>query len=306
MGANRWTGSEVALLRQALRKTVRDFAALVPVSARQLTTWENRRASISLRPGNQEALDTLLARSGTAAQERFAALLTERAAAAHDARTEQLLSQLPRTVPHPGDGKLMVAVEEGIFFSGPADQPVWLEAFLIDVYPTTNRDYARFVLATGHPPPRHWPEGRCPAARADHPVVWVTWHDANAYASWAGKSLPTVRQWEKAARGTKGRHYPWGIEPTAAKCNVAEAGIGATTPVTRYQSGVSPYGAFDLCGNCWEWCSTEEVPQSTPRRYELKGSAFTSPFERALPSLRNAANAGMRDNDTSFRCVSNP
>lgn len=163
-----------------------------------------------------------------------------------------------------------------------------------------------FVRATGHPPPPHWTAGHYPAALADHPVVWVSWHDATAYAHWAGKQLPTARQWEKAARGPNGRHYPWGDEPTAAKCNVAEAGIGTTTPVTRYQSGISPYGAFDLCGNCWEWCSTEEHPPANPRRYELKGSAFTSPFERALPSLQNTANAGMRDNDTTFRCVSPP
>ena len=139
---------------------------------------------------------------------------------------------------------------------------------------------------------------------ATHPVVWVTWHDATAYARWCNKALPTSRQWEKAARGPKGRVYPWGSEPTAAKCNVSETGIDATTSVSRYQSGVSPYGAFDMCGNVWEWCSTEETPGSG--RYELKGSAFTSPFERAAPSLQNAANASMQDNDTSFRCVSPP
>ncbi|WP_411114716.1 SUMF1/EgtB/PvdO family nonheme iron enzyme [Streptomyces sp. 029-5] len=80
--------------------------------------------------------------------------------------------------------------------------------------------------------------------------------------------------------------------------------MDTTTPVARYQSGVSPYGAFDMCGNVWEWCSTEETPGSG--RYELKGSAFTSPFERSTPSLRNAANAAMLDNDTGFRCVTEP
>jgi formylglycine-generating enzyme required for sulfatase activity len=102
--------------------------------------------------------------------------------------------------------------------------------------------------------------GREFAGLATHPVVYVTWHDANAYARWAGKTLPTAQQWEKAARGPQGRSYPWGDEPTAAKCNVAEAGIGATTPVFRYQSGVSPYGAVDMCGNVWEWTTTEAAP----------------------------------------------
>ena len=150
---------------------------------------------------------------------------------------------------------------------------------LIDVYPTTNADYARFVRATGHRAPQHGPQGRCPDSIFDHPVVWVTWHDAAAHAAWAGKALPTSRHWEKAARGSKGRSYPWGDAPTAAKCNVLDSGIGRTTPVTRYQSGVSPYGVFDLCGNTWEWCATE----SESGRHELKGSAFRSPFTRAAP-----------------------
>ncbi|MFF1678435.1 formylglycine-generating enzyme family protein [Streptomyces sp. NPDC058256] len=301
-GVTRWTGREVYLLRKAMRKNGREFAALVPVSQRQLTTWEGRGETIDLRPGNQEALDTLLARAGADIQQRFAALLTERAAVEHDERAEELLRRDPRTVKHPVDGKIMVLVEEGIYLAGAASTPNWLDGFRVDVYPTTNLDYERFVRATGHRPPRHWTNGRCPDDLFDHPVVWVTWHDASAYAHWCGKQLPTAQQWEKAARGPKGRTYPWGDEPTAAKCNVSEAEIGRTTPVARYQSGASRYGVFDLCGNTWEWCSTEEEPG----RYELKGSAFTSPFERAAPSLRNAANATMQDNDTSFRCVSPP
>lgn len=75
--------------------------------------------------------------------------------------------------------------------------------------------------------------------------------------------------------------------------------IGHTTPVDRYQSGVSPYGVYDMCGNTWEWCATE----TRAGRHELKGSAFTSPFTRATPSLVNDASAAMSDNDTGFRCV---
>ncbi|MBV9026905.1 MAG: SUMF1/EgtB/PvdO family nonheme iron enzyme [Streptomycetaceae bacterium] len=300
-GVARWTGREVVLLRQAMRINGRDFAALVGISQRQLVTWESRGATIRLHPGNQAALDTVLARAGTTAQQRFATLLTEQAALQHDERAEELLRHNPRSLKHPIDGKVMALVAEGIYLSGSQDTPTWLDAFRIDVYPTTNADYDKFLRATGHRPPQHWPDGRCPDSLSDHPVVWVTWHDATAYARWCGKTLPTNKQWEKAARGPKGRLYPWGNEPTAAKCNTAEAGIDATTPVTRYQSGVSPYGVFDLCGNAWEWCSTEETPGSS--RYELKGSAFTSPFERATPSLRNAANASMKDNDTGFRCA---
>lgn len=301
-GVTRWTGREAELLRQAMRKKGKEFAELVGVNPRQIPRWKGRGETIELELDNQAALDTLLAQADPAVQQRFAALLTERAAMEHDERAEELLRADSRTRRHPVDGKVMTLVEEGIHICGPDKRSVWLEPFLIDVYPTTNEDYARFVLATGHRPPQHWPGGRCPVTLATHPVVWVTWHDAIAYARWAGKALPSARQWEKAARGPRGRIYPWGNEPTAAKANVAETGIDATTPVFRYQSGVSPYGVFDMCGNVWEWCATEEEPGSG--RYELKGSAFTSPFERAAPSLHNAANATMKDNDTGFRCIS--
>ncbi|WP_435125630.1 formylglycine-generating enzyme family protein [Actinacidiphila sp. bgisy144] len=284
-----------------MRKKQKDFAELVGVNPRQIPRWKRRGETISLGLDNQAALDTLLSQAAPDVQQRFAELLTERAAVEHDERAEELLRDNPTTRQHPIDGKIMARVEEGIYLSGPDDRSVWLEPFLMDVYPTTNADYARFVLATDHRPPRHWPQGRVPVTLATHPVVWVTWYDAMAYARWAGKTLPTRQQWEKAARGPRGRIYPWGNEPTAAKANTAEAGIGATTAVSRYQSGVSPFGVFDMCGNVWEWCSSEEETGSG--RYHLKGSAFTSPFERAAPSLLNTAAASMKDDDTGFRCI---
>ncbi|WP_461145140.1 formylglycine-generating enzyme family protein [Salinifilum aidingensis] len=202
-------------------------------------------------------------------------------------------------VRHPADGSLMVKVDASVFLSGPSNEPVWVPAYYVDVHPVSNVEYARFVAATGHSSPQHWTGGTHSAELAEHPVVFVTWKDAAAYAQWAGKELPSAQQWEKAARDTRGTVYPWGDQPTPAKCTVRESGIGASTPVDRCQSGASPYGVYDLCGNVWEWFSTA----SRPGRRELRGGAWTSPFERATPSSFNDAAETMCDDDTGFRCV---
>jgi formylglycine-generating enzyme required for sulfatase activity len=221
------------------------------------------------------------------------------------AYTDTPASQVPaptrpaRAMPHPVDGKLMVDVGEGVYLSGPQNQMVWLAAFSIDVGPVTNAEYAVFVTATGSRPPRHWTGGTPPHDRLDHPVVHVTHHDACAYAGWAGKELPSEAQWEKAARGEKGYEFPWGNQPTPAKCNVRETAVGGTTPVLLYRSGASPYGVHDLAGNVWEWCRTA----TTAGRYVLKGSAFTSAFDLAAGWQTNDAAAEMSDDDTGFRCV---
>jgi formylglycine-generating enzyme required for sulfatase activity len=281
--------------------SLREFAGHLGVSDRMVSKWEAGAEQINPRPVNQEALDTSLAKCSEEVQTRFGMLLagTPTAVVTPAAITPTISYVQAR---HPVDGKLMTLVPSGVFLAGRDNEPVWLDAFYIDVHPTTNADYTRFLSATGQPPPLHWTDGRYPDELHDHPVVFVTWHDANAYAHWAGKLLPESQQWEKAARGTRGEVYPWGNQPTPAKCNAREGGIGSTTPVDRYQSGVSPYGVYDMCGNVWEWCATE----TDSGRYELKGSAFTSPFQRATPSIFNDASASMKDDDTSFRCVAVP
>lgn len=291
-----WSGKEVRALREARRMSVREFAEHLGVSDRMVSKWEAGGQAIKPRPMNQAALDTSLERAGADAQARFALQVDASAIASIPEQTPP-----PETahVRHPADGKPMALVDAGVYLSGAKNEPVWLPAFYIDVRPTTNADYSRFIDATGYKPPGHWPGGICPSELADHPVVFVTWNDASAYARWADKSLPSSQQWEKAARGPTGSVYPWGNQPTPAKCNVREGGIKDTTPVGRYQSGTSIYGVFDLCGNVWEWCRTE----TTPGRFELKGSAFTSGFERATPSNFNDADASMLDDDTGFRCV---
>jgi len=287
--------------------SIRAFAAHLGVSERMVSKWEAGGEAITPRPINQAALDTSLACSNAEVHSRFLAVITTdvhgipqpRPAGSEDAATTALPDGAGHQIKHPVDGKLMTLVEEGTYLAGPENEAVWLPAFYIDVFPTTNADYARFVAATGHPAPQHWNGGHPPDELFDHPVVYVTWRDAAAYAAWTAKILPASQQWEKAARGTRGDIYPWGNQRTPAKCNVREGGIGGTTPVNRYHSGVSPYGVYDMCGNTWEWCST----QSEPGRHELKGSAFTSPFFRCNPSTFNDASIDMLDDDTGFRCA---
>jgi formylglycine-generating enzyme required for sulfatase activity len=164
------------------------------------------------------------------------------------------------------DGALLVFVPAGEFTMGSDDgnsdeQPahtVYLDAFAIDRTEVTNAQYARCVQAGACRPPgssssytraNYFADPRY----ADHPVIYVSWDDARAYCAWAGRRLPTEAEWEKAARGTDGRTYPWGDEWDASKANTSEAGPGDTTPVGAYPQGASPYGALDMAGNVWEW-----------------------------------------------------
>ncbi|MGM0383580.1 MAG: formylglycine-generating enzyme family protein [Thermodesulfobacteriota bacterium] len=141
---------------------------------------------------------------------------------------------------------------------------IFLEAYYIDRYPVTNYQYHKFIEATGYRVPYLWnhPLWRKPG----QPVVFVGWDDARAYATWAGKLLPTEEQWEKAGRGTDGRFWAWGHEFILGRCNSRELGLGTTSEVGLFHTGISPYGCYDMCGNVWEMCEGQWQGGSFPMR----------------------------------------
>ncbi len=169
---------------------------------------------------------------------------------------------------NPVDGAEMVSVPAGEFIMGSSDDDsmaddgekprhkIYLSAFWIYKTEVTNAQYQKCVEAGACTPPHDMKYYDDPAY-SDHPVVYVDWHQAKAYSEWAGGRLPTEAEWEKAARGTDGRIYPWGNEFDKAKCNVYESGIRNTTSVGKYSpQGDGPYGVADMAGNVWEWTSS--------------------------------------------------
>lgn len=158
-----WSGKDVRALREARRMSIREFAAHLGVSDRMVSKWEAAGVRIHPRPVNQAALDTSLARSDTDVQARFALILDSFATQASESDSSLLAEMVENErIRHPVDGKLMTLVDAGVFLCGQSNEPVWLPAFYIDVYPTTNADWVRFVAATGHRTPEHWAHGRSP------------------------------------------------------------------------------------------------------------------------------------------------
>ena len=145
-----------------------------------------------------------------------------------------------------------------IFMTEAPSKQVFLDDYYIDAYLVTNARYAEFIQETGHKKPLLWEE-----VGWNHPlqpVVGLGWDDARRYATWVGKKLPTEEQWEKAARGTDRRWWPWGNDFIAGHVNSRELQIGRTTRVTRFLKGVSPYGCYDMSGNVWEMCEGFWMP----------------------------------------------
>jgi sulfatase modifying factor 1 len=221
------------------------------------------------------------------------------------------------------DDKEMMYVPAGEFVmgEGAGTHEVYLDSFYIDRYPVTNAEYKTFVDATKHSPPSHWQNGKIPPGKENHPVVYVSWDDAVAYAQWAGKRLPTEAEWEKAASWDdikkEKRVYPWGNDFDARKCNSSESGIGDTTLVGKYSpQGDSFYGVADMAGNVWEWCADwydenyyKNSPKENPKgpasgRYRvLRGGSWLSNSIDVRAANRLINEPDNRSIHLGFRCA---
>ncbi len=160
-----------------------------------------------------------------------------------------------------------------------------LAAYRIDKYPTTNIQYGRFVAEASYRTPVDWVNGRVPKGKELHPVTMVSWYDASNYCTWANKRLPTEAEWEKAARGTDGRRWPWGEDMDAKRLNTYYS-VGATTAVITYNNGASPYGVMDMAGNVSQWIETDFLPytgtDASQELFQGKVGMVRSAQDRAL------------------------
>jgi formylglycine-generating enzyme required for sulfatase activity len=220
------------------------------------------------------------------------------------------------------DGSVMIYIPAGKFTMGSNDNDdekpihtVYLDAYYMDKYEVTVGQFREFCNATGKSMPDQpdWNQGD------NYPVVNVSWDDASAYASWAGKRLPTEAEWEKAARGTDGRKYPWGNAWDASKCNNGESnspdGYEKTAPIGSFPQGASPYGVMDMAGNVWEWCqdwygkdyyqnSSNRKPTgpSSGSNRVLRGGSWYNAQLICRSSLRNYLIPRLGGDYFGFRC----
>ena len=212
---------------------------------------------------------------------------------------------------------------------------VFLDAFEIDTFEVTALKYLQFVLATNRQPLPDWKYdgGNFQESMAHHPVMHVSWHEANAYCQWAGKRLPTEAEWEKAARGTDGRIYPWGNAPAGlTRANFGRTGISGPVrdrperlllyppiiSVDKYENGISPYQVWQMAGNVAEWVNDwydpayyKTAPDRNPPGPSLgthrvfRGGGWMDSTPTVRTAQRNGADPETQANWLGFRCAAN-
>lgn len=241
----------------------------------------------------------------------------------------------------PPDG--MVLIPAGDFLMGTdsqlanADQKplhnVYLDAFYIDIHEVTNAQYEEFILAGGYTNKEYWTATgwdfiqkhqivtplqygeNSVSTEPDHPVIGVSWYEANAYATWLGKRLPTEAEWEKAARGTKRNFYPWGNEMDFTRLNYFPHAKKILT-VGSFPDGASAYGLLDMAGSVWEWtadwysdrCYSQSM-RKNPKGPDdgkfrvLRGGAWNSIRLQLKCTYRHYEKENYQSYTTGFRCA---
>jgi formylglycine-generating enzyme required for sulfatase activity len=202
-------------------------------------------------------------------------------------------------------------VLEGLHNPGDAgpQHTVALPPFYIDKTEVTNAQYKRYCDATGYPVPPHWKDGSYAEGQGLVPVTWVNWWEAQAYAAWKGKRLPTEAEWEKAARGTDGRAYPWGSQRGTEHL---VWGAESPRPVGSKPGGASPCGALDMAGNVFEWTGDwyDAYPGARLRfaqfgtKYKvIRGGGFDGALYETAAYHRSVTAPRSRSEWVGFRCV---
>jgi len=210
---------------------------------------------------------------------------------------------------------------------------VHLDTFAIHKYEVTNLQYLKFILETGRSPQIDWryDGGNFQEAMAHHPVMHVSWYDADAYCRWDGKRLPTEAEWEKAARGEDGRINPWGNQPAGlSRVNFGRTGLSGPVrdrperlllyppiiSVDKYETGVSPYGAYQMLGNVSEWVADwydkdyyATAPDRNPKgpatgtQKSFRGGGWMDSTTTMRAAMRNGTDPNTKINWMGFRCA---
>lgn len=205
-------------------------------------------------------------------------------------------------------GEYMMGNNDGNEYERPVHKVV-VKSFLIDIREITREEYEAFIKATNRKPPRTWTNGKY-TGNSKAPVTDIDWSDADAYAKWAGKRLPTEEEWEIAASGKEHFLYPWGNDWKVGYANTSEADRSGPMPAGTFEKGKNALGIYDMCGNVWEWTASKPVSYGGAAKIDnaeqyrvIRGGSFADGQKVATTMARNWVESNRADSRLGFRCA---